>query len=128
MKSLLRTGLACLLLAGASVTAQAEPSTIHLEVRRAERLGWFDPGASLALLDTLQPQIHDEQTEVEVLTLRGFAAIDSRRDEQAQQTIERLQALADQGLGVADFSRHLVRAYFLRQSDRYEAARAELDS
>jgi len=108
--------------------AQAEPALISLEVQRAEQLGWFDPDASLALLDSVQPQVRGEQAEVEVLTLRGFAYVDSRRDQQAQQTIDRLQQLADQGSRSADFSRHLVRAYFFRQSDRYDAARAELDS
>jgi GGDEF domain-containing protein len=61
MKKLLRSGLARLLLAGSGVTSRAEPPTIHSEVRRAEQLGWLDPDASLALLDTLQSRIHDQQ-------------------------------------------------------------------
>lgn len=128
MKRLLRAGLACLLGTVASLTAQAEPVPIASEVQRAEQLGWFDPDASLALLDTIQPQIHGEQAEVEILTLRGFAYVDSKRDQQAQQTIERLAELAKHGSSAADFSRHLVRTYFLRQTDRYEEARTELDS
>jgi diguanylate cyclase (GGDEF)-like protein len=128
MKTLLRSGFVCLLLATASLTARAEPSILATQLRRAEQLGWFDPDAALALLDTLQSQVQGEQTEVEALTLRGFADVDSRRDHEAQQTIDRLQALANQGLVAADLSRHLVRAYLLRQSDRYEDARAELDS
>ncbi len=128
MKTVLKAGLACLLVTAAHLTAQAEPALISWEVQRAEQLGWFDPDASLALLDTVQPQIRGERAEVEVLTLRGFAYVDSRRDQQAQQSIDRLRQLARQGSRAADFSAHLVRAYLLRQSDRYEDARAELDS
>lgn len=128
MKTALRAGLACLLLMAANLAVQAEPAPIASEVHRAEQLGWFDPEASLALLDTIQPKIQGEQAQVEVLTLRGFAYVDSRRDQQAQQTISQLRELARQGSRAADFSSHLVQAYSLRQSDRYEDARAELDS
>jgi len=128
MKNAPRAGLACLLLTAATLTAQAEPAPVASEVLRAEQLGWFDPDASLALLDTIQPQIQGEQAQVEMLTLRGFAYVDSRRDQLAQQTISRLQDLAKKGSRVADFSSHIVRAYSFRQSDRYEDARAELDS
>lgn len=128
MKILLGAALACLLWTATNLPAWAEPARNFPDVQRAEQLGWFDPDAALALLDTIQPRIQDEPAEVEVLTLRGFAYVDSRRDQQAQQTIDRLAELASHGSRAADFSRHLVRAYLFRQSDRYEEARAELDS
>src|SRR5581483_11237378 len=124
MKILLWAALAGLLWTAANFPVQAEPAQKFSEVQRIEQLGWYDPDAALALLDTIQPRLHSEQAEVEVLTLRGFAYVDTRRDQQAQQTIDRLVELARQGSQAADLSRHLVRAYLLRQSDRYEEARA----
>lgn len=128
MKILLRAALACLLWMAANFPARAEPAQNFPEVQRAEQLGWFDPDASLALLDAIQPRIQAEQAEVEVLTLRGFAYVDGRRDQPTQQTLDRLGELARHGSRAADFSRHLVRAYLFRQSDRYKDAEAELDS
>lgn len=128
MNPLLRAGLACVLVTAANFAAQAEPAPIFSEVQRAEQLGWFDPDTSLALLDKVQPQIQTPEALIEVLTLRGFAFVDSRRDQEAQQAISRLQELASHGSRAADFSVHLVRAYLLRQSDRYENAQAELSS
>jgi len=128
MRRLANAWLACLFLFGGIATAQADTPSIASEMQRAEQLGWFDPEASVAALDLLQPQIHGEQAEIEILTLRGFAYVDSKQDEKTQQTLERLQQLALEGSSAADFSRHVVKAYLLRQSDRYDVARAELEA
>src|SRR3954470_22626228 len=128
MKRLANAWLACLLFFGGIATAQADTPSIASDIQRAEQLGWFDPEASLAALDRIQPQIHAEEPEIEVLTLRGFAYVDSKQDEKTQETLERLQQRAREGSSGADFSRHVVRAYFLRQSDRYVDAKAELDA
>ena len=128
MTRLASTWLACLFFAGGIATAQADTPSIPPEMQRAEQLGWFDPEASLAALDRIQPQIRGEEAEIEALTLRGFAYVDSKQDAKAQETLERLQQLAREGSSGADFSRHVVRAYFLRQSDRYVVAKAELEA
>lgn len=128
MKSLASAWLAWMLLAMISVPARAETDTLTADLQRAERLGWFDPEASLAWLDKLQPRVQDARSEIEWLTLRGFAYIDSRQDQNAHDIIERLNALARQGSLAAEFSRHALRAYLLRQSDQYEPAKAELDA
>ena len=128
MKRLANAWLACLFFLGGIATAQADIPSIPPEMHRAEQLGWFDPEASLAALDRIQPQIHGDEAEIEMLTLRGFAYVDSKQDEKTQVTLERLQQMAREGSSAADFSRHLVQAYFLRQSDRYVVAKAELDA
>jgi diguanylate cyclase (GGDEF)-like protein len=127
MKTLACAGLAYIFVF-LGLTAQAQPRALDVDLRRAEQLGWFDPEASLALLNTLEPRVHDEAGELELLTLRGFADVDSRRDEEAHKILDRLQTLETAGSRAASFSRHIVRAYLLRQTDQYEAARAELDA
>lgn len=129
MKSLASAWLAWMLLAIINAPALARTDALAANLQRAERLGWFDPEASLALLDTLQPQIQGGgPAEIEWLTLRGFAYIDSRQDQHAHDTLERLNTLARQGSRAADFSRHVLNAYLLRQSDHFEPAKLELDS
>src|SRR5438309_1281826 len=97
MRRLASAWLACLFLAGGIAAARADTPSIPPEMQRAEQLGWFDPEASLGLLDRIQPQIHGEEAEIEALTLRGFAYVDSKQDEKTQETLERLQGLARQG-------------------------------
>ncbi|MFL6606329.1 MAG: diguanylate cyclase domain-containing protein [Steroidobacteraceae bacterium] len=128
MRRVASAWLACLFFAGGVAAAQADAPSLPPEMQRAEQLGWFDPEASLALLDKIQPQIHGEEAEIEALTLRGFAYVDSKQDEKTQETLERLHDLARQGSSAADFSHHVVQAYFLRESDRYEVASAELEA
>jgi len=126
MSRLASAWLACLFFSVGIATSQADTPSIPPEMQRAEQLGWFDPEASLAALDRIQPQIRGEEAEIEALTLRGFAYVDSKQDEKTQATLERLQQLAREGSSAANFSRHVVRAYLLRESDRYDVARAEL--
>src|SRR5690349_8977376 len=128
MRRLASAFLACMFLSAGIATAQADIPSFPPEMQRAEQLGWFDPEASLALLDRVQRQIHGEEAEIEALTLRGFAYADSKQDEKTQETLDRLQNLVRQGSLAADFSHHIVRAYFLRESDRYDLASAELEA
>jgi diguanylate cyclase (GGDEF)-like protein len=127
MKTLAGAGLAYIFLF-LGLTAHADPRALSAQLQRAEQLGWFDAEASLASLETLEPQIQDPAAELELLTLRGFADVDSKRDEDARQVLEHLHGLESSGSRAAGFARHIIRAYLLRQSDQYEAARAELDA
>lgn len=127
MRRLASACLVCLFFAGGIAAAQTL-SSIPPEMQRAEQLGWFDPEASLALLDRIQPQIQGDEAEIEALTLRGFAYVNSKQDAKTQETLERLRGLARQGSSAAELSHHLVQAYLLRESDRYDLASAELES
>lgn len=93
---------------------------------RIEMLDWSDPERAEQLLGaaSLDPKL--PVTDVQMLEVRGMVYADVHRDAEVDATLNRLQAMVQQGNRSALIAEHYVRAYSLYQRDQYAAADAEL--
>lgn len=96
------------------------------DIDRAEQVGWTDPETALELLQAIQPSVQRDEDLVQLLTVRGMLLIDTRRDHEAEDIIQQLQAMGKRGFADAERASHVVRAHLRCQSDNIDAARAEL--
>jgi tetratricopeptide (TPR) repeat protein len=96
------------------------------DIERAEQVGWTDPDAAVAILDAAQAHVEDDATLTQVLLVRGTLYADTRRDAEALAVVHQLEAMERAGVRDAASASHLVRAYLLYQSDRFNEAQAEL--
>src|SRR5689334_16098925 len=79
---------------GPAVAADSDP------LDKAEHIGWSDPDAGLALLDTAQADIQSDAALAQLLTLRGTLLVDERRDAEAKAIAQQLEDMGKRGLGV----------------------------
>jgi hypothetical protein len=123
----LRGTIGLCLLVGASLALPAHADTLA-DIELAERTGWSNPDAGLALLRTVEPSVRRETERVELLTVRGMLAVDKREDGEAKADLERLQAMGKRGNGAATRASQVLRAHMYTQSDDFESGREKLRS
>jgi diguanylate cyclase (GGDEF)-like protein len=108
------------LLAWGAVSNAAEQSFND----RIEMLDWSDPERAAKIID--DPTLaKGRASEIQFLEIRGMVLVDVRRDDDAEATIARLKAMADDGDQSALLAEHYVRAYSLYQRGQYDKASVE---
>jgi tetratricopeptide (TPR) repeat protein len=93
---------------------------------RIEMLDWSDPERAAKMID--EPALGKARdSDVQFQEVRGMVFADVRRDADVDATVQRLQAMIDDGDQSAVLAQHYVRAYSLYQREQYSAARDELN-
>src|SRR5450631_373071 len=113
----------------ASPSAVPPPPIVAAErdpLDRIETLDWSDPERAVMALDALPLSTNGRARDVQRLEVQGMVYADVRRDADVDATIDRLNAMARQGVKSALGAEHYVRAYALYERDQYAAASAEL--
>src|ERR1700676_725498 len=92
-----------------------------------EMLEWSDPERAAQIVDAAPPLSADSSaSELEMLEIRGMIYADNSRDDDVDAVVQRLDAIAREGVEAADRARHFVRAYSARQHNQYAMAESEL--
>jgi diguanylate cyclase (GGDEF)-like protein len=92
-----------------------------------EMLEWSDPERAAQMLSTVPPQPADSSTEeIEMLEIRGMIYADNTRDDDVAAVVQRLEAIAREGVEAAVRARRFVRAYSARQHNQFATAEIEL--
>jgi diguanylate cyclase (GGDEF)-like protein len=115
--------VAILLSAGLASGAAAEPTLAD----QLEMLEWSDPERAAQLLDAAPPLAADSSTsEVEMLAIRGMIYADNTRDDDVDAVMQRLAAIAGEGVPAAVRAGRFVRAYSARQHNQFATAEIEI--
>jgi diguanylate cyclase (GGDEF)-like protein len=115
--------VAILLSAGLASGAAAEPTLAD----QLEMLEWSDPERAAQLLDAAPPLAADSSTsEVEMLAIRGMIYADNTRDDDVDAVMQRLEAIASEGVPAAVRAGRFVRAYSARQHNQFATAEIEI--
>ncbi|HEY4442662.1 MAG TPA: tetratricopeptide repeat-containing diguanylate cyclase [Steroidobacteraceae bacterium] len=115
--------MAILLSAGLASGAAAEPTLAD----QLEMLEWSDPERAAQLLDAAPPLAADSSTsEVEMLAIRGMIYADNTRDDDVDAVMQRLAAIAGEGVPAAVRAGRFVRAYSARQHNQFATAEIEI--
>jgi hypothetical protein len=119
-----------LALIGAILLSAGIPSGAAAESTFAdqlEMLEWSDPERAAQILDAAPPLSADSSAEeVEMLAIRGMIYADNTRDDDVNAVMQRLDAIAREGVQAAVRARRFVRAYSARQHSQFAAAEIEI--
>jgi diguanylate cyclase (GGDEF)-like protein len=114
---------AILLSAGFASGAAAESTFAD----QLEMLEWSDPERAAQILDAAPPLAADSSTsEVEMLAIRGMIYADNTRDDDVDAVMQRLDAIAREGVQAAVRAGRFVRAYSARQHNQFATAEIEI--
>src|SRR5260370_36657638 len=92
-----------------------------------EMLEWSDPERAAQMLRTVPPQSADSSSEeIEMLEIRGMIYADNTRDDDVAAVVQRLEAIAREGVEAAVRAGRFVRAYSARQHNQFATAEIEL--
>jgi diguanylate cyclase (GGDEF)-like protein len=92
-----------------------------------EMLEWSDPERAAQMLSTVPPPSADSSTEeIEMLEIRGMIYADNTRDDDVAAVVQRLEAIAHEGVEAAVRAGRFVRAYSARQHNQFATAEVEL--
>jgi diguanylate cyclase (GGDEF)-like protein len=114
---------AILLSAGLASGAAAESTFAD----QLEMLEWSDPERAAQILDAAPALAADSSTsEVEMLAIRGMIYADNTRDDDVDAVMQRLDAIAREGVKAAVRAGRFVRAYSARQHNQFATAEIEI--
>jgi len=90
-------------------------------------LEWSDPERAAQILDAAPALAADSSTsEVEMLAIRGMIYADNTRDDDVDAVMQRLDAIAREGVKAAVRAGRFVRAYSARQHNQFATAEIEI--
>jgi diguanylate cyclase (GGDEF)-like protein len=108
-------------------TLAARAGTESTFADQLEMLEWSDPERAAQIIDAAPPLAPDsDESEIEMLEIRGMIYADSSRDQDVYAVERRLESIARNGDDSAVRAGGFVRAYSARQHSQYAAAEAEL--
>jgi diguanylate cyclase (GGDEF)-like protein len=108
-------------------TFAARAATESTFADQLEMLEWSDPERAAQIIDAAPPLAPDgDESEIEMLEIRGMIYADSSRDQDVYAVERRLESIARNGDDSAVRAGGFVRAYSARQHSQYAAAEAEL--
>jgi diguanylate cyclase (GGDEF)-like protein len=92
-----------------------------------EMLEWSDPERAAQILDAAPPLPADSsESEIDMLEIRGMIYASNTRDDDVDAVVQRLDALAREGVEAAVRAGRFVRAYSARQHNLFAKAEIEL--
>jgi len=108
----------------AAFASDAAESTFSNQL---EMLEWSDPERAGQMMDAAPPlAASSDDSEIDMLEIRGMIFADIGRDEDVDKIVRRLDVIAVAGDATATRAGHFVRAYSARQHSQYAEAEAEL--